>query len=164
MRILAWLLLSACAFAAQENEGPLVVEVPPGWSVEFRQDDGTFTYVLGNGQDSELRISPKEGEVAKIPTTLAELQRGMTEKIKDSQEDSEAEVKITKGSLSGKGFKGIFARGADPATDTLSAVFVIGDKEGLLSGTYKGTKESWSRAVRFLLTLERKAEVGASQP
>lgn len=164
MRVLAWLLLSACAFAGQDNEGPLVVEVPPGWSVEFQQDDGTFTYALSDGQNSELRISPKEGEVAEIPMTLAELQKGMTEKIRDSQEDSKAEVKTTKGSLSGKGFKGIFARGTDPATETLSIVFVVGDEEGLLSGTYKGTKESWSRAVRFLLTLERKGAVRASQP
>ena len=164
MRILALLLLSACALAAQENEGPLVVEVPPGWSVEFQQDDETFTYALSNGQGSELRISPKEGDVAEIPAALAELQKGLTAKLKDSQEGSEADVKITKGSLSGKGCKGIFARGADPATDTLSIVFVIGDKAGLLSGTYKGTKESWSRAVRFLLTLERKAAVRASQP
>ncbi len=164
MRILAWLLLSACAFAAQDNEGPLVVEVPPGWNVEFQQDDGTFTYVLGNGRDSELRISPKDGEVADIPTAVTELQKSLLANSKDSQEDSEAEVKITKGSLSGKGFKGIFARSADPAADTLSTVFVIGDKEGLLSGTYKGTKESWSRAVRFLLTLERRADAGTPQP
>lgn len=164
MRILAWLLLSACAFAAQENEGPLVVEVPGGWSVDLRQDDGNFAYDLNDGQGSELEISPKEGQAAEVPAVLAGLQKDLVEKIKDSQEDSGAEIKVTKGSLSGKAFKGMFAKFTDPASGKLSTVFVIGDKEGLLSGAYTGTEESWRRVVRVLLTLERRAPTEASQP
>lgn len=142
---------------AEEAKLPLIVDVPPQWTVEFKGDKGIqfFTVTRTEAEPALLMFSrwPAPGNKDQIPNLVDSLGKRFLEHAKANPKIKlESEDYIT-GEIKGTVFSGKYAS-FTIFNGLLQTMFMISDGDGIWNGQFTGSKERWAEALEILRKLK----------
>ncbi len=149
---------------AADQKGPLVIEVPATWALDFKAGQQFYSLTWNWNEDTAtvgagalLMFSrwPVPGSAKQIPDLVDGIARGFVEQAKDNEEFKLKDFDYKVESIEGEAFSGSFVAFV-AEEDFLQTMFMISDGDGIWNGQFTGSKERWNEALGVLKKLKKK--------
>jgi len=151
-------LLTLCAYAENEEEGPLEVTVSEKWQIRYKGDGTQFyTVTRKEGETALLMFHrwPAPGNRDQIPVYLGQIADGFLKEAKNNPDFHLEKEGFVKEKIEGIEFTGevvIFTIQGG----MYQAVFMLSNGDGIWNGQFSGSKERWLEALEILKGLKHK--------
>lgn len=154
------------AAKAVGGQGPLVVEAPEGWTVEYKGGSLLDMYVVKrSGEDaSMLMLSrwPMGGSREEIPGLLEKVAGAFVKAAKEGTEFQLKSEETVKGKIEGVEFSGEFVM-FTISTGSQQAIMLVSDGAGTWNAQYHGSKERWGEALEIVKKLRKNGVAAAGK-
>ena len=142
-----------------DREGPLQVQVPAGWTLEFEYRGNIPVYTIAPpDHSSALNLSrpPQTAKPADIPELVQRLGEGFVMVATNAPPGFKLlDEKVTVEILAGEQFKGNYTvvHYEEGNQEVTHCLFMVSDGGPIWGGQFIGTREGWVKAIEVLKTL-----------
>ncbi len=156
------LLIGAGCVRTVDPGGPLLVQTPAGWTLNFRGTDGTAAYTLvPSNRVGRLQFSRWRPR-SKPETMVALVQRAGEAFVTQTGRSGDIKLvsdKIAVQTLMGEQFNGNYVqfRLQDGAYEIVQSLFMVSDGGPIWHGQFAGTTNDWVTAIDVLKSLRKRS-------
>lgn len=140
------------------EQGPLAVDAPIGWDVEYQGDDGIQFYTVTRKDDENALLMfnrwPVPGGREQIPGLINGMAEAFLKEAKASKEFKLETVEYEIQNLEGEAFSGRFVV-FQVEGGFVQTMFMLSDGHGIWNGQFSGSEERWDEAIGILKKLKR---------
>lgn len=140
-----------------EVKEPILVDVPEGWTVDYKGKQGIPLYVIDSDDEAVRLLAfsrwPASDDPAQIPKLMEVLANGFVAQSVDREELHLESLKYDVEPFEGEEFKGQFVVFKVP--DETQVLFVMSAGEGIWNGHFAGESEAWPAVLEVLRKLKR---------
>jgi hypothetical protein len=144
--------------AGPGGDGPLRVQLPAGWHLDYQVQKGLDLYVLNSAEQGVMMFSPWEENTRSedMPSLVRQSAQSVVDGISDTGAVRLASKEIKVEAFTGKYFSGQYVSlaGIKGTDKVILAVFMFSDGFTVWGGQFTGKTDEWLNALAMLKTLQ----------